>query len=61
MYCLLVVMLSVFVFDVLYYSGGLVGCAKFYPYTIKQVSGSYLLLGRNVRWPRRMLPPGESR
>ena len=28
---------------------------------IKQVCRSSLLLGRNVRWPRRMLPPGESR
>jgi len=26
-----------------------------------QVCRSFLLSGRNVRWPRRMLPPGESR
>jgi len=28
---------------------------------IKQACQSSLLSGRNARWPRRMLPPGESR
>jgi len=29
------------------------------PFAFKQVCQSSLLSGRNVRWPRRSLPPGE--